>query len=195
MKAGCIAIIFWYTTAALAGESQEKLSVLLAVSGLGLLLRNDEIKDVFETYFHEVDLPQNLSDSVLKIHVNEHRIYSYLQSKDEFKSVPVPWVSKDFYEKLSPHVSFYPRKTGEYFNINLPLETNSGKKIVMNECLAIFMLMFYTSELVRYNPRIIQENLSKPQGWLMERFVVNTPQTFLRYMVNNITGEDFIFAI
>jgi len=41
----------------------------------------------------------------------------------------------------------------------------------------------------------VLENMSKPCGWLMERFVINTPQTFLRYMVNLISGEDFIFSI
>ncbi len=180
--------------AVVAGESQEKAGLLIAVSGLALLLRNNELKDIFNNLFNKVELPQNLSDTIFKISLNDHSRYSFLQTKEDFPIIPAQFISADFYDKFLPYVSFYPRKGDAYFNLNLPVENNAGESIVMNECIAIYMLMFYMSELVRYNPKIIQENLSKNQGWLMERFIVNTPQTFLRYMVNLITGEDFIFT-
>ena len=180
---------------ALAGESEQKIGLLMAVRSLNVLLKDGDLKKVLETYFCQVDLPLNTAMQIMQISLNDYKSYCFLQSKDEFNILPVQIIAKDFYEKFSPFVSLMPRKFDNLFMINLPIGDISGNKIFMNECLAIFMLMFYISELVRYNPKIIQENISKPQGWLMERFVVNTHQSFLRYMVNLITGEDFIFHI
>jgi hypothetical protein len=187
-------INFLYSKIVIVGESKEKMWVLMAVSSLGAITNNESVKKVFEPHFHQIDLNPHQASEIFKIKLDEYPSYSFLQNKsEEFSLVPFLLVAKDYYTRLSPFVSFYPRKFSECFKINLPIKDNNGDDVVLNECLAIYAFMFYVSELVRYNPKIIQDNLSKPQGWLMERFIVNTPQTFLRYMVNLITGDDLLF--
>jgi hypothetical protein len=176
------------------GESVDKLSLLVAVTmSTPLMEKYPEIKKVFSDNFNLVDLSQKSADEILKIPLNDYKAYTFFQGKEDFKAVPIEIISSDFYNKFSPFISFYPRKSQERFNINIPTEDTNNDQLIMNECLAIFILMFYMSELVRYHPKTIQDNLSKPTGWLMERFAINTPQTFLRYMTNLVRAEDFIF--
>lgn len=180
--------------ATLGGENTEKLSLLIAISApLKTLEKYNDIYKVLSENFDWVDIDQRKVESAFKIPLDAYRAYNYFQSKESFGVVPTSLVSKDYYNKFFPFVSFYPRNIDELFNLCLPAEDIENKELILNECLSIYILMFYMSELVRYHPKTIQDNISKPSGWLMERFTVNTPQTFLRYMTNLISGEDFIF--
>lgn len=179
---------------AVTGESEYKTRTLLAMSNFEYILKNELLNQSVQKNFEQIDLSTQQASDIFQIKLNEFKVYSFLQSKEEdLPFMSTVGISKGCYEIFSPFVSFYLIRCSDCSKINLPLKNTEGVDVILNEYLAIYGFMFYVSELVRYNPKVIQDNLSKPQGWLMERFIINTPQTFLRYMVNLISGDDFLF--
>ena len=79
------------------------------------------------------------------------------------------------------------------FKYNLPYQQGSDRKLVyMNEFLALYLLMFYLSSLVRYRPDILIKLESKKEKWLFKSFVLSAPIMLLRYCVNILVGESII---
>lgn len=181
-----------YMKMSLAGEVPAKMSTLISISNSKILDHPLLIKMLSEK-FEQVKLTTQIASDIFDISLDEYRSYLFFKGKDEFPIVPLDILSRECHEKLFPLVVFYPTNPCGLSKINLPFKSSEDDEIFLNEFLAIYCFMFYVSELVRYNPKVIQSNLSTPQGWLMERFIVNTPQTFLRYMVNLITGRDLLF--
>ena len=95
---------------------------------------------------------------------------------------------------LRPYINFHYYDDNKDFDLALPYQdTSNPTPIPMNECLAIYAVMFYLSSLVRYRPNYLESLLSYKEAWLIENFVNSTPEAFLRIMVSKITETDFIF--
>ncbi len=183
-----------FMRSSMGGENREKMSLVLGIeASMEQLLKYSKINGILAKYFDNIDLSVKDAQNVLKIHLNEISLNSYFQSKKDFNLTNTAIISQEYYGIFAPYVSLYPRSKENRFKLNLPSEDEKGDEIILNECISVFILMFYMSELVRYHPKTIQDNISSPSGWLMERFIINTPQTFLRYMANLISGKDYIF--
>lgn len=57
----------------------------------------------------------------------------------------------------------------------------------MNEELALYLTMFYMSELVRYRPDYLYSTLDSKVGWLLQSFVDFCPLKLLRKIIARIT--------
>lgn len=89
---------------------------------------------------------------------------------------------------LSPN--FYADEFSAY--VNLPTDkTNNG---LMNEEIAIYAVMFFMSEIVRYRPDYLDKILSSKASWLLESFVETCPLKFLRAMVFRILGKVVVLS-
>ena len=75
--------------------------------------------------------------------------------------------------------------------LSSPLRLNM--QLPMIEPISIYSIMYYMGSLVRYHPNYIEKLLESRDGWIIERFVKSTPNTFLRYMVNIITKHDYVY--
>lgn len=76
------------------------------------------------------------------------------------------------------------------FIIALPYKQHN--QIRMDETIAIYLIMFYLSSLVRYNPQYLENLLSKKEAWVIDSFVRSCTITFLRSMVSRITDTDYV---
>jgi hypothetical protein len=65
----------------------------------------------------------------------------------------------------------------------------SGQIIRMNEFLAIYLIMYALSMIVRYYPEKWEQMLLTEVGYIIEGFVKSAPVTFLRYYRNLLDGE------
>lgn len=79
------------------------------------------------------------------------------------------------------------------FVYNLPYQQDKNRRWVdMNDFLAIYILMFYLSSLVRYRPDTLRHLSQTKDRWILESFVVSTPVIFLRHCVNILLGEQIV---
>jgi hypothetical protein len=106
---------------------------------------------------------------------------------------PVAYQQKIFND-LSPYISSHYFDDNKDFDLVLPYtDTANPTQIPITEVLAIYAIMFYLSNLVRYRPDYLEALLNTKPAWLIENFVTSTPETFLRIMVSKIIGIDYIF--
>lgn len=147
--------------------------------------------------FEKVELPQFSGREYFDAENLQLSAFTFFQSKQTFNwisdNIPPSLKSRDlvlktFGQLLQPN--YY--KTNFDYYISLPyLPTN---QIPMDETVAIYLIMFYLSNLVRYNPRYLEELLSKREAWIIDSFIRTCPLAYLRSMVSKIIGTDFIIS-
>lgn len=78
------------------------------------------------------------------------------------------------------------------FSITDPLRKNW--QVPFNEPLAIYSMMFYLSEVVRYSPGEFNSNFAAntKEGWLIKNFIESSPYACLVYLVSKITGSVYV---
>ena len=79
----------------------------------------------------------------------------------------------------------------QQFSINLPYDSG-GAYTPMNALCALYAVMFFLSELVRYHPHRLDYVGETKDGWLVESFAKTCPIEMLRYLLNAITGRTMI---
>lgn len=67
--------------------------------------------------------------------------------------------------------------------IDLPLEHSARP---MNEEVAIYIVMFFVSELLRYHPDYMEKILQTKEGWVLETFIHSAPLTFLALITSRM---------
>jgi hypothetical protein len=80
----------------------------------------------------------------------------------------------------------------EDFILSRPYE-GPGRSWKMNECMAIYLVMFFLGSLVRYRPDYLDALLGSKAAWILESFVNGSPLVFLRLVTSRIIGRDYIF--
>jgi YaaC-like protein len=97
-------------------------------------------------------------------------------------------------DALNPYFSVHYYDDNRDFDLALPYQDMTHTTpIPMNEALAIYVAMFCLSSLVRYRPSYLEALLNHTPAWLIENFLDSTPELFLRIMVSEIIGKDFVF--
>lgn len=153
-------------------------------------------KDLYED-FEKVELPQFSGREYFDVENFTLGAFTFLQSKKTFNwisdNIPPSFEVRDlvmetFGSYLQPN--YYKSNFDHY--ITLPYLPNN--QIPMDETLAIYLTMFYISNLVRYNPSYLEELLSKKEAWIIDSFIRTCPLAFLRSMVSRITNTDYIIS-
>jgi len=58
--------------------------------------------------------------------------------------------------------------------------------------MAICLIMFFISEMVRYRPNYLDKIHEEKVYWLINSFLNNCPITFLQSITNRIMGQNFL---
>jgi len=128
---------------------------------------------------------------------NERRAHFFYESKAEypFAQAPNALTTQQIVEKtLSelPGPSLNPFNDDFLFMLNCPLTSRTNDE--MREILAIYCCMFHLGSLVRYRPDVLEGMLSTRDSWIIERFTVSAPVTFLRHWRNLLDGEYLVYT-
>jgi hypothetical protein len=86
------------------------------------------------------------------------------------------------YSYLSKDLSFYAL---------LPYSCK-GNNYPIDEQIAIYLLMFFMGELVRYQPEDLDRILESKEAWLLRSFIESCPLRFLRIITSKIMGRVII---
>ena len=77
------------------------------------------------------------------------------------------------------------------FYVTIPLTIND-QKFPLHEDMAIYLGMFFMSELVRYQPWYLDKVLEDKESWLFRSFVESCPLKFLRMITSRIKNETVV---
>jgi len=167
---------------------------LLGFSNESVVLKYTNSVQPILNNFEKVSVTQHAAREMLGIDASEHSSLTFLQGKNVY-----PWLLDQYPPLLEcrSEVSTVTKKIYQpnYFDssdfyFSLPYAVNRQTR--MDETLAIYLVMFYISNLVRYNPRYLESLLSKRESWLIDSFIRSCPLTFLRAMVSRIVNTDLI---
>jgi hypothetical protein len=151
-------------------------------------------KDFFD-YFEEVEFTLLDAIDIFNADANNLKEMNFFESKAEYpllqgKFFP-PFLKEEVFESIKNHYLSRPYQDEFDFSISIPLRPNNQKPF--NEPLAIYCVMFFLGNLVRYHPRNLEKQLATKPAWVLERFVQGCSVTFLRHMTNFILNKDYIY--
>lgn len=168
---------------------------LLGIPNASSLLEYPKTFSYFIKNFEKVDMPQLSCREIFDIDANHQSSFIFFQSSSVKR-----WISDDIPPALEVRDELLKAfgkclQTNLFakdfdFIISLPYKTNN--QIGMDETLSIYLIMFYLSNLVRYNPQYLESLLSKKEAWLIDSFTRSCPVTFLRGIVSRIVNTDYI---
>lgn len=93
---------------------------------------------------------------------------------------------KALYDSVSPVLV----PMGYSYDLCAPYSTSPF--VSMNQELAIYITMYFLSDLVRYNPHVIDWISETKDSWILESFVKSAPLMFLRAMNSRLIGSDIL---
>lgn len=149
----------------------------------------------FNEVFEEVEMPPALGLDLFNYTQVPFDFYNFYETKKQYpvimgKYFP-PNLKAEMYEALENLYLSSPYRENHDFFISTPLRPNL--QIPFNEILAIYSIMFFLGDLVRYKPKYIESLLASKEAWILERFVNSCPITFLKHMTNLILEKDYVF--
>lgn len=156
-----------------------------------------KFKNFFDS-FEEITLPQQISRELFKLDAQQSSVFTYFQSKQTFNwinnnhtaSLDCMSIVQDVFKNLY-QTNFLIDEDPNFF-INLPYLINN--QTPMNEMMAIYLIMYYLSELVRYKPYYLEKLLNKKEAWMIDSFIISCPSSFLRAALSWVMSKDYIYS-
>lgn len=170
--------------------------VLLGIPGFNEVKKYPSALQDFYKDFEQVEVPELAAREFFKMYNLNLSNFTFFQGKPFF------WTANNIPPTLECHDQMK-RTLGKLlqtnyfdndFDLYLSLPYKINRQLQMDETLAIYLVMFYISNLVRYNPAYLEELLSKKEAWLIESFIKSCPNTFLRSMISRIVGTDYVIG-
>lgn len=128
---------------------------------------------------------------------NQSKNFNFSQSVAEYDVLPsgsiALWETKKHIEDtIGHHCQDYIYDDSFSFCITDPLRNNW--QVPFNEPFAIYSMMFYLSEVVRYSPGEFNANFSPntKEGWLIKNFIESSPYACLVYLVSKMTDRTYV---
>lgn len=171
--------------------------ILLGIPGFNNVKKYSSSLQEFYREFEKVEVPEHQAREFFKMDNLNLSNFTFFQGKKA-----IPWMGDNIPPTLECH-DLMKKTLGKllqtnYFENNfdfyLSLPYKANRQLQMDETIAIYLIMFYISNLVRYNPAYLEELLSKKEAWVIESFIKSCPLTFLRSMVSRIVGTDYIIG-
>lgn len=168
--------------------------------GIATFNQCDVYKKSFELLyknFERVKVPQFNGREYFEIEPLQLRAFTFFQSKKMFdwttNDIPPTLESRDLVLSTIGQLiqTNYYKSNFDYY-ITIPYIASN--QILMDETLAIYLIMFYLSNLVRYNPKYLEELLSKKEAWIIDSFIRTCPLAYLRSMISRIVNTDFVLS-
>lgn len=178
-------------------NTKDKAIGTLAIWDSNRLQNHPNTKNHLGTHFDEVQLPEQVIRTQFDLFAEHRYGCIFLETKKEYdvnaNIDPRIVVCNDSWNVLRPLFLPWPyRNWQREFLLCIPLKDNLATPF--NEVLAIYVMMFYLSNLVRYFPHYLEGILESKEAWLVESFTMSAPATFLRHMGNLIVGEDRVYS-
>jgi hypothetical protein len=144
--------------------------------------------------YQQIELPNQMTNELFNIKGNMHPYYEYLQEINTHpylgESIIPEWqirgTIEDSFKAVLDHTYFLDESS---FTIARPYKPRS--ETWMREAISIYIVMFYLSNVVRYQPDYLDHLLDTKEAWLIEGFIKSSPLTFLRNMIAKITEMGF----
>lgn len=170
---------------------------LIGIPGFSEVKKYSSSLQEFYKEFEQVEVPESHARQYYKMDRLNLSNFTFFQGKKT-----IPWMSDEIPPTLECH-DLVKKTLGSLlqtnyfendfdFYLSLPYKTN--RQIQMDETIAIYLIMFYISNLVRYNPAYLEELLSKKEALIIESFIKSCPPTFLRSMISRIVGTDYVLG-
>lgn len=178
-------------------NKKEKVGwALLGIAGVNEILKFKKSFAFFFDNFEKIELPQSICREIFSIDAYNQRHFTFFQSINTkaWSSESVLSTTLEVRSEILKafanvfQVNYFAK--GSDFIISLPYKQRN--QVRMDEAIAIYLVMYYLSNLVRYKPDYLEGLLSKREMWLIDSFVRSCPITFLRNMISRITGIDYI---
>lgn len=167
---------------------------LLAISSANEILNYPKTFKNFISYFEKVDLDQLNFKEIFDISTIEKKNFNFFQGPTKQWSSdnlpPFHEVNQEILKILKNVLQFNYFKKDYDLIIALPYKRN--KQVQLDETLAIYLIMFYLSCIVRYRPDFMEQLLNKKEAWLIDSFIKSCSITFLRSMISRIIGIEYI---
>jgi len=168
---------------------------LIAINNDNEILKYPKMFKSFMSYFEKVKLNQHDYKEIFNINPIHSPSFSFFQGPTK------NWISNNlsaFHEVNNEVIdilgnAFQFNYTSKDLDFYLTLPYKVNKQICLDETISIYIIMFYLSNLVRYNPRYIDYLLDKKESWLINIFIKSCTITFLRCIVSRIINIDYIF--
>lgn len=181
----------------LVNKNEKTGWILIGIPGFNDVKKYSSSLQEFNIQFEQVEVPEHEAREFFKMDKLNLTNFTFFQGKKA-----IPWMGGNIPPTLECH-DLMKKTLGKllqtnYFDndfdfyLSLPYKTN--RQIQMDETIAIYLIMFYISNLVRYNPAYLEELLSKKEAWLIESFIKSCPNTFLRAMVSRVVGTDYVIG-
>lgn len=167
---------------------------LLAISYANEILNYPKTFKDFISYFEKVDMDQLNFKEIFDINTLDKKNFDFFQGptkqwiSDNFP--PLNEVNQETLKILENVFQFNYFKQDYDLIIALPYKIN--KQVQLDETLAIYSIMFYLSNIIRYKPNYIEKLLNKKEAWLIDSFVKSCSITFIRSMISRIIGIEYI---
>lgn len=153
----------------------------------------------FFAEFEQVEKPQSVGPPFRELFgfkSVEWSFNDFYQSKPEKE---VDFVNNSilvgiYIQKLKDILGFWltPNYYSDQFSGYLSFPKNRRDRSPINEELAIYIVMFFMSEIVRYRPDFLDEIFDSRAAWLLESFVETSPLKFLRAITSRIVKQTIV---
>lgn len=147
----------------------------------------------FLKLYEKVDFEQRLARDIFGISAIERSAYVFYERKEALSpdNVSNRMLLLNELERSLQFVYLANYRDDERHSFMLQSPYRLNKQLLMNEQLAIYSIMFYLSDLVRYKPHTLDKLLSGKEKWLFESFVKSAPPTFLSRALSMITETGY----
>lgn len=155
----------------------------------------DQLRRILRNHFDQITLSPS-SARIFNLSAEEARPYVFWETKSLFPVLQgggfdMRGLLNAVHQGLAGYLCREPFAGPFLFSINFKMRTPA--EIAMNECLAIYAVMFYLGSLVRYRPELMEGMLVKKDAWIVENFIRSSPTTFLRHLRNRLDPYYFIY--
>jgi len=168
---------------------------LIAVYNANEILKYKRTFKDFLKYFEKVDLNQLSYKAIFNISSVNSAHFTFFQGPTK------NWISDNFpafnevndeaLNILKDIYQYNHTPNGYEFYITIPYSIDN--QIRLDEIISIYIIVFYLSNLVRYNPRYFDYLLNKKEAWLINAFMGSCIVTFLRSITSIIINQDFVY--
>lgn len=157
--------------------------------------------EIFFDHFEQTTNPRLLNfgfNALFGLKTQDANQYNYFQSKEinEMDLLNESIQSGRHVQKLKELLQG--RFEYNYYSDNysgyIVFPKNRKDIYLMNEEIAIYGVMFFMSEIVRYRPDFLDSMFDSKDNWLLESFVETCPLKFLRMMTCRIIRQTLVFS-
>lgn len=158
-----------------------------------LFARGFEQVDINKSGLGQIDIERKFKKDYILLRQN----FDFFQSKDSKMQnliggrVIPPQCAHEVQKALSPNLGVNLNNDGWSALLYRPYASRTP----FNHELAIYVTMYYLSNLVRYRPDYLRNILAGEHKWLLDSFIVSSPSQFLHSITCRIVKENYRFGL